>query len=289
MASELRLGRIVQSWFLFLVLCLAQSPIANAQFCSFWNNGCIDPLAQTAVSFDFQPLFTDPIYLYYGFDASVSGKGEGPMTKSGFWLRYRDRHVNSDAIDNNRTSEIAMRVGNLTGVPSGSNNGCDGIWGADCSNDIKRSLQRAMFRLASSGHYYDRPLERALEEMMLLPPALPSCPPPILDVAEIPVQGMCGRVPRQCIKLTLPSDFAKERTPFQNVTVLTPGSSTSPWQVWYIDSMTAHQQASQVAVAIISRGPTYNSQPPYSPEEIQIELVCMQAPQSLSNGSNSND
>lgn len=84
-------------------------------------------------------------------------------------------------------------------------------------------------------------------------------------------------------------DFAIETTPEQNVTVMTSGSGHSPWQVWYIDGMTAHQQASQVAVGIISRGPTYNSPPPYSPEEIQIELVCMQAPQSPSSASNSND
>lgn len=197
MAPELTLGRTVQSWILLLTVFLAQAQSGNAGYCSFWNNGCIDPLAQTAVSFDFQPLFKDPILLYYGFDASVSGKGEGPMTKSGFWLRYQNRHVNNDTTDNNRTSEIAMRVGNLTGVPSGSNNGCDGIWGAECSRDIKSTLQRAMFLLASSGRYYDRPLERALEEMMLLPPSLPSCPPPVLDVAEIPVQGMSTRSRRR--------------------------------------------------------------------------------------------
>lgn len=84
-------------------------------------------------------------------------------------------------------------------------------------------------------------------------------------------------------------DFAIEKTPEQNVTIMPSGSGFSPWQVWYIDGMTAHQQASQVAVGIISRGPAYNSPPPYSPDEIQVELVCMQAPQGPSSGSNSND
>jgi hypothetical protein len=141
------------------------------------------------VSFDFQPLFTDPIYLYYGFDASSSGKGEGPMSKTAFWLRYQDRHVNKDAIDHNKTSEIALRVGNLTGTPSGTNNGCDGIWGIECSNDIKSTVQQTIFRLASSGIPYDRPLEKALEDMLLFPPELPHCGPPVLDVGTIPIQG----------------------------------------------------------------------------------------------------
>lgn len=190
MARRFGLTPAIQPWMLVLVFLLAQVQHSAAVFCSFWNNGCIDPLAQTAVRFDFKPLFTDPIYLYYGFDASVSGKGEGPMTKNGFWLRYQSRHINQSAIDDNHISEIAMRVGNLTGVPSGGNNGCDGIWGAECSHDIKRSLRRVMYLLALSERYYEHPLEKALEEMMMSPPSLSACPPPVLDVAAIPVQGL---------------------------------------------------------------------------------------------------
>ena len=44
--------------------------------------------------------------------------------------------------------------------------------------------------------------------------------------------------------------------------------------------MTAHQQAQQVAVAILSRAPSYDSEPPDSQEDIQIELACIQAPSS---------
>lgn len=72
--------------------------------------------------------------------------------------------------------------------------------------------------------------------------------------------------------------FAKESTD-QNVTVMSPGSGDHPWQVWYLDDMTADKQASQVAVGFITRGPSYNSPPPMSPNDIQVELVCVQAPQ----------
>lgn len=68
---------------------------------------------------------------------------------------------------------------------------------------------------------------------------------------------------------------------------MTSGSGENPWQVWYIDDMTAHQQASQVAIGIITRGPMFNSPPPYSSDEIQVELVCMKAPQGA-RGSDSN-
>jgi len=77
----------------------------------------------------------------------------------------------------------------------------------------------------------------------------------------------------------MPPDFAKERVPGPNVTIIPSGSGSHPWQVWYIDGMTSQQQASQVAVGIIARSPTYNSPPPLSPDEIQVELVCLLAPQ----------
>jgi hypothetical protein len=175
-----------------LLLFILLLQLVSAQYCSFWNTGCIDSLAQTAVRFDLNPLFPDPVTLYYSFDASPSGKGEGPMTKTAFWLGYPNHNINKNAVDSNRTSEIGLRIGNMTGTPSGSNNGCDGIWGSDCSRDFKSSLQHSMFRLATSGEYYSKPLEVALNQMLIKPPPLPSCPPPILDVASIPVQGKSG-------------------------------------------------------------------------------------------------
>lgn len=182
------LGLLVQPWVLLAIFALLQC--ASAQFCSFWNNNCIDPLAQTAVSFDFQPLFNDPISLFYSFDSSSSGKGEGPMTKTAFWLGYKDRKVNPYAVDSNRTSEVALRIGNLTGSPGGTTNGCDGIWGKSCSRDIKQALKATIFHLAISGDHYSQPLATALDQLMVSQPDLPSCGAPIFDVASIPVQGM---------------------------------------------------------------------------------------------------
>lgn len=176
-------------WSVGLLLLISLQTV-SAQFCSFWNNGCIDSLAQTAIRFDLKPLFPDPVTLYYSFDASTAGKGDGPMTKTAFWLGYQNRNININAVDSNRTSEIGLRVGNLTGTPSGANNGCDGIWGEDCSSDIKSALQHGIYSLAMSGESYSKPLEVTLSKMLMNKPTLPNCSPYVFDVASIPVQGM---------------------------------------------------------------------------------------------------
>lgn len=77
--------------------------------------------------------------------------------------------------------------------------------------------------------------------------------------------------------------------PDQQVTVMKAGTGYHPWQVWYIDGMTDSQQASQVAVGIVSRAPCFDSNPPTSPDDIQIELVCLQAPQGPPSGSSKDE
>ncbi|CAI7609616.1 unnamed protein product [Penicillium pancosmium] len=271
MASLSMSGCFQRTWVLLAILALLQC--SSAQFCSFWTSDCIEPLAQVAVPFSFQPLFPDPITLFYGFDALSSGKGQGPMTKTAFWLGYQDRNIDQKAIDTNRTTEIGFRIGNITGSPSGGNNGCDGIWSEDCTRELKNSIQRGIFHLPPPIDHHRRPLAAALEHMMWDPPKLDSCPRQLFeDVASIPVQ-----------------DFIRESVPQQNVTVMTPGSGYNPWQVWYIDDMTSRQQASQVALGIITRSPTYDSEPPHSPDDVQVELVCVQAPRAPPSGSSNSD
>ncbi|KAA8641904.1 uncharacterized protein ATNIH1004_010843 [Aspergillus tanneri] len=226
------------------------------------------PLFIPAISFDFPPLFLDNINLYYAFDANSRGKGHEPMTKASFWLGYAARRIDNSIIDKNRTLEIAMRVGNLTGSPSGDNNGCDGVWGPQCSNNLKSLLKGAIYDLSAKGDYYSRPLDTVISQMRINPPTLDSCPPPFFDIQAFPVQP-----------------FGQETDADLSATLKTSGSSDSPWKTWFIDNMTSSQQAEQVAVAIVSRGPSYNSPPPHSKNDIQIELACVQAPSSGSSSS----
>lgn len=180
-------------------LLLALVTLAHAQTCAFADDSCIDPLAQTAVPLSFSPLFPQNISFYYGFDAaylsasdglSLDGQSEGPIVKGSFWLGYGS-HISSNSIRANHTSELAVRVGNLTGSPGGGNNGCDGVWGSQCSQDIKRLLQGSIYDLSVMGSYYSNPLQTVLRELWQTPLAIVSCPSTLFTVQSIPVECTC--------------------------------------------------------------------------------------------------
>lgn len=177
----------LSSFWALLVFVLFLQPAA-AQICTFWDSSCVDPLAQTSVPVGFTPLILRDISLYYAYDANPRGKGHGAMTKTSFWLRFENPRVDKSAITANRTSEIALRVGNLTGTPNGNNNGCDGIWGSACSRDLKQTLQQAMYHLSVTGEYYSQPLETVMNRMVVSPPTLDNCPPQLFDVGTLPVE-----------------------------------------------------------------------------------------------------
>ncbi|KAE8146507.1 hypothetical protein BDV25DRAFT_49401 [Aspergillus avenaceus] len=270
MADRVGMGSMFRPCLVLLTVLTTILQPAFAQVCSFWDSGCVDPLAQTAVSFGFKPLFLDDLTLYYAYDANSRGKGNEPMTKAGFWLSYATRQVDSSVITQNRTLEIGFRVGNLTGTPSGGTNGCDGVWGPQCSNNLKETLKEAIFQLSVKGEYYTYPLQNILQQMLVNPPNLSKCPPQLFDVQGIPALS-----------------FASETVNDKEAVMKATGSVDEPWETWYIDDMTAKQQAGQVGVAIISRSPSYDSPPLNSKDDVQVELVCTQAPSN--GGSSSSD
>lgn len=180
--------RLLASSGLLVVIALAMviQPI-RAYYCQFWNPDCIDPLAQTAVPFNFEPLYPDPLYLFYAFDASTDGSTGQPVTKTSFWLRYGGTRVNRVAINGNRTLEIAMRVGNLTGYPAGGHNACDYVLGSQCTETIIQTLQYSIYSLIVSGQNYTNPLATVLAQMQMYPtPANFSCSPYFFDVQSFP-------------------------------------------------------------------------------------------------------
>ncbi|KAI9374226.1 hypothetical protein BJX61DRAFT_540959 [Aspergillus egyptiacus] len=233
---------------------------AAADMCYFWDTGCVDPLAQTAISFRFPPLFLEPINFYFAYDADARGKGQAPMIKAGYWIGY-EAYVDNSVMDVNRTSEIAIRVGNLTGTPSGGNNGCDGVWGSECSMNLKKTFKEYIYELVTSGSSYSDPLRTVVDALRAHPPHIANCPPPFFDVQHFPVD-----------------EFVGENADGKTAYIKTTGTSNSPWSIWLIDDMKAVDQAEQVAVGIISRTPQYGSEPPADEDEIGIELVCARAP-----------
>ncbi|KAL4870312.1 hypothetical protein BDV12DRAFT_166129 [Aspergillus spectabilis] len=269
MAVLFRSWSMSRPYLIFLMLVATLSNPATAEMCSFWDSGCVDPLAQTAISLKFPPLFLETINFYYAFDADARGKGQEPMTKASYWIGWYEAYVNRSTIDVNRTSEIAVRVGNLTGTPSGGNNGCDGVWGSECSKNLKDFFKDTMFKMMNQGKSYENPLDTLIGSLRDNPPVIQNCPPPFFDVQHFPVE-----------------QFAIETDIGQIAIIKKTGSSDKPWSTWFIDNMTAAEQAEQVAVGIISRTPTYGAPLPPDKEGIDIEVVCARAP---SPGTSSSD
>ncbi|KAL5333373.1 hypothetical protein BJX70DRAFT_69320 [Aspergillus crustosus] len=268
------MATLFRSWsmtrpYLFLLMLIAKlSTPATGDLCSFWDSGCVDPLAQTAISLQFPPLFLETINFFYAFDADARGKGQEPMTKVSYWIRY-EAYVNHSAIDINRTSEIAVRVGNLTGTPSGANNGCDGVWGPQCSKNMIEFFQDTIFNLVNTGKSYENPLDIMIGSFRDEPPIIQNCPPPFFDVQQFSVEQFAIEIDIEQIPIIKKS-----------------GTARRPWSTWFIDNMTAAEQAEQVAVGIISRTPTYGAPLPPASKGIEIELVCARAP---SPGTSSSD
>ena len=176
-----------------MVLDLLFQP-AVAGFCPYYDEACVDPIAQTAYPLDLQPLFPGPLSLFYAYDASSSSSSSSsnnlpPSTKSAFWLRYDGIRVNRSAITTNRTLEIGMRMGNFTGTPGGGHNGCDGIIGPECADTIEDSLQEAIYQLllSSGDGDHTNPLQTVLGKMQASPPANFSCVPSFFSVQNFPV------------------------------------------------------------------------------------------------------
>lgn len=170
---------------LFVLTIITTISPATADICSFWDTGCVDPLAQTAVAFTFPPLFLETINFYYAFDADPQGRGQTPTVKVGYWIGY-EAYINNSVIDVNRTSEVAVRVGNLTGTPSGQNNGCDGVWGSACSKNLIDFLQKTIYELVVSGSSYEDPLDTVIQSFRKSPPPVSNCPSLLFDVQTFP-------------------------------------------------------------------------------------------------------
>jgi hypothetical protein len=111
--------------------------------------------------------------------------------KGSFWLGFGHSNIAASNIHANYTYEVAVRVGNLTGSPSGGNNGCDGVWGSQCSADIKTLLKGSIYNLSIMGSYYSNPLQTVLQELWQTPLTIPSCPATLFTVQAIPVERMC--------------------------------------------------------------------------------------------------
>lgn len=246
---------------------------AAADYCTFDNDNCIDGLAQVSVSFQFDAISPAPLLFYYGFDAGCSSPSSenACAVKVGYWLQYDTGTVtdfNSNILGINWTTEVALRIGNLGGYVGGANNGCDGVWGDACSENLKAFLRSSIFNLSTSGQPYDLPLDTVLQPLTTgsSAPLVDGCPSTLFDLDLIPTYAAVNAT-------TAGSNNASEV-----ISVAAPGNPDAPWRTWYISGTTPLGQAQEVAVGIIARGPNYGSNPLNGSDDIQVELVCARAP-----------
>lgn len=170
---------------------------AAADYCTFDNGNCIDGLAQVSVSFQFDAISPAPLLFYYGFDAGWGSpsNADSSAVKVGYWLQY-DRSTLTDFNSNirgiNWTTEAALRIGNLGGYVGGTNNGCDGVWGGACSENLKTFLRSSLFNLSISGQPYDLPLDTVLQPLTVGTPGpfIDGCPSTLFELDQIPTYGM---------------------------------------------------------------------------------------------------
>jgi hypothetical protein len=246
---------------------------AAADYCTFDNGNCIDGLAEVSVSFQFDAISPAPLLFYYGFDAGWGSpsNADSIAVKVGYWLQY-DRGTLTDFNSNirgiNWTTEAALRIGNLGGYVGGANNGCDGVWGGACSENLKTFLRSSLFNLSISGQPYDSPLDTVLQPLTTGTPGpfIDGCPSTLFELDQIPTYAVINAT-------TVGSNNSSEA-----ISVAAPGNPDAPWRTWYIPGATPMGQAQEVAVGIVARGPNHGSNPLNGPDDIKLELVCARAP-----------
>jgi hypothetical protein len=260
--------------------------------CSFSDNSCIDGIAQVSVSFQFPSISPSPLLFYYAFDGGYSYPNGSSLIKVGYWLQYDQNQLtayNKHFTGTNWMTEAALRIGNLGGYVGGSNNGCDGVWGNACSENLKNFLQSAIFDLSRSGLPYELPLQTVLQPLTddTPGPSIQGCPATLFQLNNIPSYGivfpsLLSLAQRQRLMVLLAvinqTSVGGNNQSDCNVNVSPSGNTGSVWRTWNISNVTPLQQAQEVAVGIITRGPVYGSKPLASPQDINIELVCSRAP-----------
>lgn len=207
-------------WFAFVPgLVLISLLPATQAFCDFWDETCLDGLAQVSTRIKFEPLFPKPIELFFGYDAYPPSIRKNPkhsrnsekyyedtvdeddkkdlLVKLSYWLDYdRDRVLAAwtPNVTNpgNWTTEVALRVGNLTAYTGGGNHGCDNVWGPTCSVRLKDYVRQSLYDLSNSRRNFDSPLKAIMDQMKWTSAMVPGCPSSFFEMGYTPVRGMFG-------------------------------------------------------------------------------------------------
>ncbi|KAL2859917.1 uncharacterized protein BJX67DRAFT_337813 [Aspergillus lucknowensis] len=224
---------------------------------------CIDPWAQGSATFSFEPLFPEPINFVYAFALQNNYQYYPiPDAKVAFWLEY-----NETQLDPSNGAESYMTVilnNNITGTPYGGHNGCDGVLGAECSENLIGFLKN---QIAAQGNRSETPLNDALAsaksgEAAEAVAAL-NCSTSLFNrYYEISGFDLYDGV------------FAKEDG--ENTTIVPSGNATHPFSTEVLEDTPYKYLINRVAVALLARVPL-GEELYRDVENLQVEMACVRS------------
>ncbi|KFY83281.1 hypothetical protein V498_08184, partial [Pseudogymnoascus sp. VKM F-4517 (FW-2822)] len=245
-------------------------------------DSCVNPIASGFASFEFKPLFTTNSTFVYAFDVEYEAEIENKTITPGsslqtdakvaFWLEYTETQLTPS--DHQETYMAVLLNGNITGTPSGAHNGCDGVWGPECSKNLGSFLKSTITK-ARSRSFADLPsvlsdvgspyLNKSDPETAKAIANL-SCPQGLFDETYL-VSGAGG-------SFNEAGKLAKENG--DDTRIMPSGNASDPYISKRIGDTTYDEQIDQVAVALIARipleGDLYQNV-----DNIQLEMVCVKA------------
>lgn len=153
----------------------------------YLDDDCIDAYGEA--TFEFDPIFDEPLTFAYGFrvyfndemDSSLMGTPsgyDGDVNRLKAWLSYDNSTVNIDRSAN-RSSDVAVLFTNTSGTVGGGNNGCDGLLGKECADNLIDILKWSVI------HADDYPLTTfsTVDKFRQTPLTNLSCPAGIFEEA----------------------------------------------------------------------------------------------------------
>lgn len=266
------------------------------------GSNCLEPVARGSANFEFKPIFPQDVTFVYAFDVQDEEElktdpiapGETPVSdaKIGYWLEYAEAELT--ASDHQETYMVVLTNENITGTPSGGHNGCDGVLGAECSENLAQFMKRQIVA-ARSRAFADFPAVFAILDSPIYDDDIAyaignlSCPTGIFDEPYF-VRGAGGTVNEKGSKYSVCStlsffkssllttarhvELAKENG--DSTGIMPSGNATSSYFTKRLYDITYDELIKRAAVALIARVPL-QGELYQDKENLQLEMVCAKA------------
>ncbi|KAJ5098657.1 hypothetical protein N7532_005658 [Penicillium argentinense] len=275
------LGSVLFSLFF---LC---SRMVVADTCDYYNLGnCINVQSEGSQSFEFKPLFPENPTLVYAIDELTSTEIQIETDKDplwqpdeaqriSFWLEYPVINTTNEAFT---LSQIGMLFTNVTGELGGGNNGCDGILGQQCAENLKDVLKWMLLEEVDGSSEDEKVLHNVLSELESRPLYNLSCPHDIFDDSALTLEK------------ALAVEAVYDDTGYTFEPEFLPSGNSSFTYTTPVDRERSYEeQVRKIGVGIVVRFPI-TLEPEYDPtseqyeggrnttlDGIQLELVCVRA------------